>query len=120
VSEIFGAHEHIRDACRRFVHAGYCAVAPELFLRQGDVAASLTAPVLGLYGGKDQGIALDSVERMRSALASGHSGSEIVVYPDAPHAFHAGYRASYGEDAASDGWARALARLAAHGAAPSA
>jgi carboxymethylenebutenolidase len=209
VPEIFGVHEHIRDVCRRLAHAGYCAVAPELFARQGDVSAlsdvaeilakvvskvpdaqvfsdldatlswigggegdakraaitgfcwggritwlyaahrpglcagvawygrlagepnalqteypldaapALTVPVLGLYGGKDQGIPLDSVERMRGALAAGHSGSAIVVYPDAGHAFHADYRPSYREDAAKDGWARALAWFAAHGVAPS-
>lgn len=210
ISEIFGVHEHIRDVCRRLAHAGYCAVAPELFVRQGDVAtltdvgeilakvvskvpdaqvfadlddtlawiaagegdpqrvaitgfcwggritwlyaaqrpklragvawygrlagepnplqpenpidvaARLAVPVLGLYGGKDQGIPVDSVERMRSVLAGGHSGSELVVYPDAGHAFNADYRPSYREDAAKDGWARALAWFAAHGVAPSA
>ena len=210
VPEIFGVHEHIRDLCRRFAHAGYCAVAPELFVRQGDVASladvseilakvvskvpdaqvfadlddtlawigkgegdpehaaitgfcwggritwlyatqrpklragvawygrlagepnalqpehpidvasHLTVPVLGLYGGKDQGIPLDSVERMRAVLAGGRSGSEIVVYPDAGHAFNADYRPSYREDAARDGWSRALAWFAAHGVAPSA
>ncbi len=210
VAEIFGVHEHIRDVCRRLAHAGYCAVAPELFLRQGDVstlaevaeilakviskvpdtqvfsdlddtlawigagegdaqraaitgfcwggritwlyaahrpalraavawygrlvgeanalqteypleaAPSLTVPVLGLYGAKDQGIPLDSVERMRAALAAGRARSEIVVYPDAGHAFNADYRPSYREAAAKDGWARALAWLAAHGLAPSA
>jgi carboxymethylenebutenolidase len=38
VQEIFGVHEHIKDLCRRLAHAGYCAVAPELFARQGDVS----------------------------------------------------------------------------------
>src|SRR5271163_2031483 len=38
VQEIFGVHEHIKDLCRRFAHSGYCAVAPELFARQGDVS----------------------------------------------------------------------------------
>jgi len=38
VQEIFGVHEHIKDICRRLAHAGYCAVAPELFARQGDVS----------------------------------------------------------------------------------
>lgn len=38
VQEIFGVHEHIKDICRRFAKAGYCAVAPELFARQGDVS----------------------------------------------------------------------------------
>lgn len=34
--EIFGVHEHIADVARRFAHAGYLAIAPELFVRQGD------------------------------------------------------------------------------------
>jgi len=38
VHEIFGVHEHIKDVCRRFAKAGYMAVAPELFARQGDVS----------------------------------------------------------------------------------
>ncbi|HEY0466609.1 MAG TPA: dienelactone hydrolase family protein [Polyangiaceae bacterium] len=38
VHEIFGVHEHIKDVCRRFAKAGYFAIAPELFARQGDVS----------------------------------------------------------------------------------
>ncbi|MEW6270047.1 MAG: dienelactone hydrolase family protein [Thermodesulfobacteriota bacterium] len=38
VQEIFGVHEHIKDVCRRLAKAGYFAVAPELFARQGDVS----------------------------------------------------------------------------------
>jgi len=38
VHEIFGVHEHIKDVCRRLAKAGYMAVAPELFARQGDVS----------------------------------------------------------------------------------
>jgi len=38
VSEIFGVHEHIKDLCRRLAKAGYMAVAPELFARQGDLS----------------------------------------------------------------------------------
>jgi len=210
VSEIFGVHEHIADVARRFARAGYCAVAPELFVRQGDagsygeigkliaeviervpdhqvmrdldasvawareqgaettktavtgfcwggritwlyaahnpavkagvawygrlvgeptansprhplgVAGRLHAPVLGLYGGQDSGIPLDTVERMRQALAGGDAAarqSRIVVYPDAPHAFHADYRPSYRREAAEDGWRRTLSWLRAHGVA---
>ncbi|MEI7607226.1 MAG: dienelactone hydrolase family protein [Rhodospirillaceae bacterium] len=36
VQEIFGVHEHIKDLCRRLARQGYLAVAPELFVRQGD------------------------------------------------------------------------------------
>nr|WP_314135645.1 dienelactone hydrolase family protein [uncultured Brevundimonas sp.] len=75
-----------------------------------DLADDLKAPVLGLYGGQDQGIPLASVERMRQALArAGQTGSQIVVYPDAPHGFHADYRASYAETDARDGWSKLLA-----------
>lgn len=38
VQEIFGVHEYIRDVCRRLAHMGYQAIAPELFMRQGDVS----------------------------------------------------------------------------------
>ena len=198
ISEIFGVHEHIADIARRFAHQGYLALAPELFIRQGDptsygtiaevirevvskvpdeqvmsdldavlawagqnggdtkkagitgfcwggritwlyaahnpnlkagvawygrlvgdksaltprnpidIAATLKVPVLGLYGGKDSGIPLDTVEKMKAALAKGSSGSQFVVYPESPHAFHADYRASYVEADAKDGWKKAL------------
>ena len=84
-----------------------------------DVAAGLTVPVLGLYGGADGGIPLDSVNKMRTELGRGKSGSEIVVYDGAPHAFFADYRASYRMDAALDGWKRMLAWFRAHGVEPS-
>lgn len=75
-----------------------------------DLAQDLKAPVLGLYGEADQGIPLNTVEAMRAALTrSGAEGSEIVVYDDAPHGFHADYRASYREADAADGWKRLLA-----------
>lgn len=198
VHEIFGVHEHIKDVCRRFAKAGYMAVAPELFARQGDVsklegidkilavvnkvpdeqvmsdldaavawakktgkvaddkvaitgfcwggritwlyaarggvkaggawyggishavnanktktpldiAAKLKVPVLGLYGGKDSGIPVSHVELMRKELASGKSGSEIIVYPNAGHAFFADYRPSYDKAAADDAWPKLLA-----------
>jgi len=85
-----------------------------------DAAGRLAGPVLGLYGGADAGIPLEHVERMRGALRAGNAAaqaSEIVVYPDAPHAFHADYRPSYRAAAAQDGWRRTLAWLSAHGVA---
>ena len=213
LSEIFGVHEYIADTARRFARAGYLALAPELFVRQGDaqsygemarlmseviakvpdaqvlgdldataawaaanggdagklavtgfcwggrqtwlyaahnpqvkaavawygrlvgqasplapvnpvdVVAQLKAPVLGLYGGADTGIPLDTIDTMKKALAqAGAQGnaaakaSEFVVYPDAPHAFHADYRPSFRQEAAEDGWTRALAWMRRHGA----
>jgi carboxymethylenebutenolidase len=38
VQEVFGINEHIQDVCRRLAHAGYYAIAPELYLRQGDAS----------------------------------------------------------------------------------
>ena len=210
VSEIFGVHEHIADVARRFARLGCFAVAPELFVRQGDagsygeiakllaevinkvpdaqvmgdldatvawargqgadatklgvtgfcwggritwlysahnpavkagvawygrlagapspltpshpvdVAGRLHGPVLGLYGGQDAGIPLDTVDKMKAALAAGSPAarrSEFVVYPEAPHAFHADYRPSYRQAAAEDGWKRCVAWFKAHGVA---
>jgi carboxymethylenebutenolidase len=207
VQEIFGVHEHIKDLCRRLAKAGYLAVAPELYARQGDVSklekfedilkivskvpdaqvmsdldataawakmtgkgdtaklavtgfcwggrivwlysahnpnlkagvawygrlvgksdelhpkypldvvASLKAPVLGLYGGKDRGIPLDTVDQMRKALKDADKSSEIHVYPDADHGFNADYRPSYNKEAAEDGWKRMLEWFKKNGAA---
>ncbi len=73
-----------------------------------DAVANLHAPVLGLYGGADQGIPLGDVEAMRAALKTAGKPGEIVVYPDAPHGFHADYRPSYRAEPAHDGWRRLL------------
>ena len=205
ISEIFGVHEYIADVTRRFAKAGYLAIAPELFVRQGDpssygemgkliaeviskvpdaqvmgdldatlqwasknggnanraaitgfcwggritwlyaahnpklkagvawygrvegqtnannpkhavdLAVQLKAPVLGLYGGDDAGIPVTSVNNMKEVLALSASrgnkaakASEFVLYPDAPHAFHADYRPSYRVAPATDGWNRAI------------
>jgi len=207
VSEIFGVHEHIADVARRFAHQGYLALAPDLFVRQGnpaalgtipeiqkeiiakvpdaqvmgdldacvawarehggnvdrlgitgfcwgrritwlyaahnpkvragvawygrlvgektpttpvhpvDIAASLTVPVLGLYGAKDNGISLESIDKMKEALAKGDSKSDFVVYQNSGHAFHADYRPSYVEVDAKDGWRRCIDWFKSHGAA---
>jgi carboxymethylenebutenolidase len=82
-----------------------------------DVAGQIKAPVLGLYGEKDTGIPLDTVEQMRAALQRAGNTSEIVVFPDAPHGFHADYRPSYRADAAKDAWSRLLQWFQRHGAA---
>ena len=71
-----------------------------------DLVSDLHAPVLGLYGEKDTGIPLDSIEKMRTAVKDAGKTAEIVVYPDAPHGFHADYRPSYRKEAAEDGWKR--------------
>ncbi len=211
LSEVFGVHEHIADVANRFARAGYLAIAPELFVRQGDaqsygeiakllaevvnkvpdaqvmadldatvawagtnggdlkrvgitgfcwggrqtwlytahskyikagvawygrivgapnalmptnpidIATDLNGPVLGLYGGADSGIPVQTLAQMQNALASGKSsaskGSQFVVYPDIPHAFNADYRPTYRKAAADDGWKRCLAWFKTHGVA---
>jgi len=69
-----------------------------------DVVSSLHAPVLGLYGAADQGIPVETVEKMRSAIKEFNQKSEIVLYPDTPHAFYADYRPNYRKEQADDGW----------------
>lgn len=80
-----------------------------------DVATDLNAPVLGLYGGQDNSISQESVETMRQALRAANANTEIIVYPDAGHAFNADYRSSYHEESAKDGWQRMLAWFAQYG-----
>jgi carboxymethylenebutenolidase len=82
-----------------------------------DVVGSLKAPVLGLYGGADQGIPVATVDQMRKALKEAGKPDEIIVYPDTPHAFNADYRPSYRKDKAEDGWKRLLAWFKSHGVA---
>lgn len=83
-----------------------------------DVAGELKAPVLGLYGGQDQGIPLDTVEAMKEALAKGSAAakqSSFHVYPNAGHAFFADYRPSYQKEAAEDAYKRFREWLTKHG-----
>lgn len=80
-----------------------------------DIATDLNAPVLGLYGGQDTGIPLKSVETMRQALRAANAAAEIIVYPDAGHAFNADYRSSYHPESAQDGWQRMLAWFTEYG-----
>lgn len=80
-----------------------------------DIAPTLTVPILGLYGGQDRGIPLETVEQMEQALAQGNSSSEFVIYDEAPHGFHADYRPSYNLEAAADGWQRLQDWFKQHG-----
>lgn len=120
-------------ACERFreFKAGVAwygrlaAPKPGEFLGEPDrhwpvqLVKDLKAPVLGLYAGKDQGIPVADVEAMRAALtAARKTDSQIILYPDSQHGFHADYRTSYDPAAAADGWSRLLAHFAAHNVKP--
>jgi carboxymethylenebutenolidase len=76
-----------------------------------ELAPEIKAPILGLYGGLDQGISAADIEAMRKALAdSGNTKSRIDVFADAMHGFNADYRDNtYNEADAKEGWSRMLA-----------
>jgi len=82
-----------------------------------DLVKSIKAPVLGLYGAEDQGIPVEIVEMMQDDLKAAKSPSEIVIYPDAPHGFHADFRSSYRPGPAQDGWKRLQQWFKKHGVA---
>lgn len=84
-----------------------------------ELVGDLKAPVLGLYAGQDRGISIADVEAMRAALKKARKrGSEIVIYPDSQHGFHADYRSAYDPEAAFDGWMRMLQHFRKNGVAP--
>jgi len=74
-----------------------------------DLVGQIQAPILGLYGAEDLGIPVADVKEMEAALKAAGKTAEFVIYPGAPHAFHADYRPSYRAEAAKDGWARCVA-----------
>ena len=76
---------------------------------QLELASSLQAPWLGLYGDQDQGIPVEDVDKLRVATRGAKVDAEIVRYPEADHGFHCDARSSYHEASAKDAWSRALA-----------
>ena len=83
-----------------------------------EVGPELKAPLLGLYGAQDAGIRPDDVKAAAARAVAAGKTVEIVLYPDAPHGFHADYRPSYRAADATDGWARMLAWFKKYGASP--
>jgi carboxymethylenebutenolidase len=83
-----------------------------------DVADKLKCPLLGLYGEKDTGIAVPDVKEAEAKARAAGKTVEIVVYPDAPHGFHADYRPSYRQADAEDGWKRMLDWFKRYGVVP--
>lgn len=80
-----------------------------------ELAPSLRAPWLGLYGDLDQGIPVEEVEELRAAVGRAGVETEVVRYPDAQHGFNCDDRpAVYNAAAAADAWNRALEWLGDH------
>lgn len=73
-----------------------------------DVAQNIRAAVLGLYGGADPGIPVETTRTIEDAMRKAGKTVEIDVYPDAPHAFFADYRPSYRKEPSAAAWARAV------------
>ena len=73
-----------------------------------DLAADIKCPLLGLYGGQDASIPVDAVRQAEAKVKAAHKTIDIVIYPDAPHGFHADYRPSYRQADAEDAWKRAI------------
>lgn len=82
------------------------AIKPKTVL---DIADQIHCPLLGLYGGQDPANPPDLVHQAEAKAKAAGKTVEIVIYPDAPHGFHADYRPSYREADAKDAWTRTLA-----------
>jgi carboxymethylenebutenolidase len=76
--------------------------------------ARLQMPILGIFGGRDRGIPLESVLEFESRLQALGKTAEIVVYDEADHAFANPSGTRYDPEAAADAWRRTLAFLAEH------
>lgn len=79
------------------------------------LVSRIKAPVLGLYGGADTGIAPEDVRRFEAELRKTNPSVEFILYPGAPHAFFSDDRPQvYKKDAAEDAWKRCLAFFDRH------
>jgi carboxymethylenebutenolidase len=77
-----------------------------------DAAREANCPVLGLFGGADQGIPPEQVQALDEALDVSGVPHELITYPGAPHSFFDRKAAEFVE-ASSDAWRRVLAFIAA-------
>ncbi len=115
---LYAAHNpHLRAAVAWYgpIKGATSDIQPHTVL---DIADQIKCPLLGLYGGQDQSIAVDDVRAAEAKAKAAHKTVEIIIYPDAPHGFNADYRPSYREADAKDGWAHMLAWFKRYGVAP--
>lgn len=76
--------------------------------------APLRMPILGIFGGQDRGIPLQSVHEFETVLQTLGKTAQIVVYDDADHAFANPSGTRYEPEAAADAWRRTLEFFAEH------
>lgn len=74
----------------------------------------LDMPVLGIFGGLDEGIPVEQVKRFESVLDSLKVDATVQIYPDANHAFANPSGERYNAEAAKDAWGKTAAFLAQH------
>jgi carboxymethylenebutenolidase len=117
---MYSAHQKKIDAGVAW-YGGLSAAPPAISSTPLDIVDKLSAPVLGLYGGADQGIPVEQVEKLRAALKNSKDKkaqqSQIQLYEGMPHGFNADYRPSYRKETAEDAWKRMLAWFKQHGVA---
>jgi carboxymethylenebutenolidase len=82
-----------------------------------DVIGQLKCPILALYGGQDQSITKEIIEKRADTCKADGKTCEYKIYPDAQHGFNADYRPSYNADAAKDAWGLMLAWFKKYGVA---
>jgi carboxymethylenebutenolidase len=114
---MYAAHSKLPKAAVAWygpVAGGTSPIQPKVVL---DIAAEINCPLLGLYGGQDGSIKVDDVQAAAAKARAAGKTVEIVIYPDAPHGFHADYRPSYRPADAADGWARLQAWFKKYGVA---
>ena len=82
-----------------------------------DIAGELKCPLLGLYAGQDAGIKVADVRAAQAKAEAAGKIVDIVIFPDAPHAFNADYRPSYRATDANTAWNRMLTWFKTYGVA---
>ena len=70
--------------------------------------SNITSPVLGIFGGKDQSISVDSVMQFQKALNDTGITNEIHVYPNVGHAFANPSNDNYAPTETADAWKKTL------------
>jgi hypothetical protein len=79
-----------------------------------DRLRTLDMPIIGFFGGKDQGIPPEKVKEFESNLETVGRDAKIFIYDDASHAFANPSGQRYNKEAAQDAWAKTKAFLAKH------
>lgn len=103
---LYAAHSRSLDAGVAFYGRLTGTPAPLQPRSPSELVAALRAPVLGQYGGKDEGIPVSDVTAMEARLKAAGKAPPcaITVYPEADHGFMADYRPSYSPEAAAAAW----------------